>query len=200
MPPPPENFTDDWGMQNGLPSQQSEGISETILEEPPMVQVEPEDVSQAVEEPASIPEPNGETSQASRPLISAAEEPVAGLSAPQPERSGKPTPDLPPVPPRRPKKADLSEGAEKLGPPQMVTIVLRSTGDKDRDILRMRRIYGVLISSPGNDRFAFYMIERNQGYRLEFPSDSTEFSSGLRAALEDIVGVGNVIVEPITYL
>ena len=104
------------------------------------------------------------------------------------------------MPPRVPKPPEVVELPEKSGNPQMVTVVLRSTGDKDRDILRMRRIYGMLISSPGNDRFAFFMIERSQGYRLEFPSDTTDFNTGLRATLEDIVGVGNVIVEPITFM
>ena len=66
----------------------------------------------------------------------------------------------------------------------MVTVVLRSMGDKERDILRMRRIYGMLISEPGDDRFAFYVIERNRGYRLEFPSDTTDFSDDLKARLD----------------
>ena len=82
----------------------------------------------------------------------------------------------------------------------MVTVVLRSLGDKARDILRMRRIYGMLISYPGNDKFGFYVIERNRGYRLEFPNDTTNISGELRSRLESLVGVENVIVEPITLL
>ena len=83
--------------------------------------------------------------------------------------------------------------------PQMVTVVLRSMGDRARDILRMRRIHGTLISYPGNDRFAFYVIERSRGYRLEFPNDSTNASSEMLDRLQGVVGKENVIVEPITY-
>ncbi len=80
----------------------------------------------------------------------------------------------------------------------MLTVVMRSLGDKERDILRMRRIYGMLISDPGPDRFAFYVIERSRGYRLEFPSDTTDLSDALRQKLESLMGAENVIIEPIT--
>lgn len=80
----------------------------------------------------------------------------------------------------------------------MLTVVMRSLGDKERDILRMRRVYGMLISDPGPDRFAFYVIERSRGYRLEFPSDTTHLTDDLRRKLEKLMGVENVIVEPIT--
>jgi DNA polymerase-3 subunit alpha len=82
--------------------------------------------------------------------------------------------------------------------PQMLTVVMRSLGDKERDILRMRRVYGMLISDPGPDRFAFYVIERSRGYRLEFPSDTTSLNDDLRARLEKLMGKENIILEPIT--
>lgn len=84
------------------------------------------------------------------------------------------------------------------GSPRMLTVVLRSLEDRARDILRMRRIHGMLISYPGKDRFAFYVIERNRGYRLEFPNDSTSMSEELISRLELVVGKENLIVEPIT--
>ena len=80
----------------------------------------------------------------------------------------------------------------------MLTIVMRSLGDKERDILRMRRVYGMLISDPGPDRFAFYVIERNRGYRLEFPSDTTYLTDDLMKKLELLMGKDNIILEPIT--
>jgi DNA polymerase-3 subunit alpha len=84
------------------------------------------------------------------------------------------------------------------GAPRMLTVVLRSLEDRARDILRMRRVHGMLISYPGKDRFAFYVIERNRGYRLEFPNDSTSMNEELVARLEQVVGKENLIVEPIT--
>ena len=94
--------------------------------------------------------------------------------------------------------APEKEEPRKKGNPQMVTLVLRSLGDKEWDILRLRRVYGTLISEPGDDRFAFYMIERERGYRLEFPNDTTSLTDGLRNRLEELLGKENVIVEPIT--
>jgi hypothetical protein len=63
----------------------------------------------------------------------------------------------------------------------------------------MRRVYGMLISEPGPDRFAFYVIERSRGYRLEFPSDTTNLTDAIRQKLERLIGAENVIIEPITF-
>ena len=82
---------------------------------------------------------------------------------------------------------------------QMLRIVLRSTKDKARDMLHIRRIYGKVISYPGNDRFSFYIIEGSKGYLMEFPNDTTEITEELKNHLCEIVGVENVRVEPITY-
>jgi len=81
----------------------------------------------------------------------------------------------------------------------MVTVVLRSMGDKARDKLRLRRVHGMLISFPGRDHFAFYIVERERGYRIEFPNDTTGINDELLARLEQVIGKENVIVEPITY-
>ena len=83
--------------------------------------------------------------------------------------------------------------------PRMVTIYLRSKGDKARDILAIRRVHGALISYPGNDRFAFYVFEGRSGYLLDFPNDSTDLNEGLLARLEDMVGANNLRVEPILF-
>jgi hypothetical protein len=83
-------------------------------------------------------------------------------------------------------------------PPQMVTVVLRASGDKMRDILRIRRIHGTLISSPGTDRFAFYIVEAGRNYSLEFPNFTTGVSEDLLGRLKAMVGVENVRVEKIT--
>jgi hypothetical protein len=83
-------------------------------------------------------------------------------------------------------------------PPRMVTIVVRASKDKARDILRIRRIHGMLLSYPGDDKFAIYLIENGKGIRLEFPSDTTHFSDELRLRLESVVGSENIKVERIT--
>ncbi len=80
---------------------------------------------------------------------------------------------------------------------RMVTIVLHSTGDKTRDRLRMNRIYGILTSCPGKDKYAFLVFEHNRRYLLEFPNDTTGISSALLKKLIKVAGEGNVSVDKI---
>lgn len=82
---------------------------------------------------------------------------------------------------------------------QMLTITLRSCGDKVRDQLRLRQIYGTLISYPGLDRFAFQIYEHGRGYRIEFPNFTTHICPELQERLKRFVGQENVLVEPLTF-
>jgi DNA polymerase-3 subunit alpha len=81
----------------------------------------------------------------------------------------------------------------------MITVVLRSTGDKTRDVLRLRRIHGIITSYPGEDRFAFHVFERGRGYLLEFPNFTAGLCPELMARLSALVGPDSVHVEPITF-
>lgn len=80
---------------------------------------------------------------------------------------------------------------------RMIKVVLRANGDKDRDVRRLRRIVGILRSSPGKDRFALLVFEKGHSFQVEFPNDTTGITPELMARLNDLVGVENVIVEPI---
>jgi hypothetical protein len=82
----------------------------------------------------------------------------------------------------------------------MITVIFRSNGDKVRDQLRLRQIYGTLISYPGNDRFAFHIFEQDRGHLIEFPNDTTGYCQELIDRIKEFVGPENVIVEPLTYL
>lgn len=82
----------------------------------------------------------------------------------------------------------------------MITVVLRASGDKTRDVLRLRRIHGTIMSFPGNDRFAFHVFERGRGYLVEFPNFTTGMCNDLVSKLRMLVGTDNVRVEPITFL
>ncbi|MFU8772043.1 MAG: OB-fold nucleic acid binding domain-containing protein [Anaerolineales bacterium] len=81
----------------------------------------------------------------------------------------------------------------------MITIVLRSTGDKLRDNLRIRQIYGTLITYPGNDRFAFQVYEHGRGYLVEFPNFTTGMCPDLLNRLKEFVQVEHIKVEPLTF-
>lgn len=82
----------------------------------------------------------------------------------------------------------------------MITVVLRTSGDRTRDVLRMRRIHGTAMSYPGNDRFAFHVFEKGRGYLVEFPNFTTGLCPDLLAKLKMLAGSENVRVEPITFL
>lgn len=88
---------------------------------------------------------------------------------------------------------------EGSGPVQMITVVLRSTGDKTRDVLRLRRIHGIITSYPGRDRFAIHVFERNHGHLVEFPNWTTHHCPELISRLNFLVGPENVTVNPILF-
>ena len=81
----------------------------------------------------------------------------------------------------------------------MITVVLRATGDRTRDVLRMRRIHGTVMSYPGNDRFAFHVFEHGRGYLVEFPNCTTGMCPELIAKLKHLAGAENVRIEPILF-
>ena len=78
---------------------------------------------------------------------------------------------------------------------QMITINLETTGDQQRDALRMRRVHGLFTSYPGNDRFAFQLFEASRRYLIEFPSHSTGYCADLHAQLVALLGEGAIRVE-----
>lgn len=78
---------------------------------------------------------------------------------------------------------------------RLVTVILRSTGDKLRDARRMRRVHGLLNSYPGTDQFVFDVYESSRRYSLEFPNSSTGFCTDLRIQVEGLLGVGSIHVS-----
>jgi DNA polymerase-3 subunit alpha len=81
----------------------------------------------------------------------------------------------------------------------MITIILRSSHDKVRDNLRIRQIYGTLITYPGKDRFAFHVFERGRGYLIEFPNFTTQICPDLLTRLKTFVPADQLRVEQITF-
>jgi DNA polymerase III subunit alpha len=82
---------------------------------------------------------------------------------------------------------------------QMITVLLRQSGDKVRDNLRLRQVYGTLITYPGNDRFALLIYEGGRGYQIEFPNFTVGLNPELITRLNKLVGPENVRVEPLTF-
>ncbi len=161
-------------------------------------------------QPPPAVEPLWLSPQPMEPLLLDAAEPTRGQAPPALIEQAAAVDELaaslpiespPPVPPYEalqyiPPPQD--EEVNPAGAPQrMVRIVLRASGDKQRDSRRMRRLYGLLLSFPGRDKFAFMIFEGGRRYLMEFPNDTTGISNTLITALGELMGSDNVIVETI---
>jgi hypothetical protein len=178
IPPPPETFPEDWG----IPERETISVATLHSADP------------NAEPPVSAQKTSPEGVPASR------------LDATSPEPVQAPT--VMPEPDPISKSTDSPPGISYILPPEptsdgstihMITVILRSTGDKTRDVLRVRRIHGLAESYPGRDRFALKVYERNRGYLVEFPNLTTQYCQGLMSTLQLLVGQENVHVEPITF-
>ncbi len=91
----------------------------------------------------------------------------------------------------------VSFGGSSPSSRQLITITLNCTGEKDRDVRRMRRVHGLLNSFPGEDRFCFLVFEKGRQHLLDFPNDTTAANSELINKLVELVGSENVQVESV---
>jgi hypothetical protein len=93
--------------------------------------------------------------------------------------------------------ATVQTQAQAGDDPRMVTITLRSTGDREKDVRRLRCIHGALRSCPGRDRFAFLVFESGKRYLLEFPNETTGVGSELIGKLIKFAGEENIRIDPL---
>jgi hypothetical protein len=84
-------------------------------------------------------------------------------------------------------------------PPQMVTVILRPSGDLNRDIRRIGRLHGTFISFPGKDRFQFQIFEDGRGHLIDFPNETTHVCAELLEKLLQAAGEENIRIEPILF-
>jgi DNA polymerase-3 subunit alpha len=105
-----------------------------------------------------------------------------------------PPPGLPPIAP------PLQEEPGDNGlPPRLITVILRPSGDNDRDRRRIKNVYGILISAHGKDRFQFHVFENGRGHLIDFPNDTTRIAPDMLARLKNLFGEESWRVEDITY-
>jgi DNA polymerase-3 subunit alpha len=171
-PPPPED-PPDWEAYRPAPARAVPEVTTSrseSAEEPPAEE----------EEPLTIDLP-----------VSAVILPVIARTLPV----DSPTPKLPPPMPVR----LLPLRVEPEHAPQMITVILRPTGDPRRDIRRISRLHGTFISFPGKDKFAFQIFENERGYMIEFPNDTTLLCEELMDQIKNTVGEANIRIEPILF-
>ncbi len=132
--------------------------------------------------------------------------PVLAATPPVPERNEEEPPSsdassarVQSSAPRRPAVYPPPMSEENASPPRLITIILRSTGDSRRDKLRIKRVYGTLISMPGNDRFSFQVFENGRGYLIDFPNDTTRICPELLERLRRVLGEETWRIEEILF-
>jgi DNA polymerase-3 subunit alpha len=175
MPPPPDNFPDDWDTQwqpsfedAVVASKPEPKFKKTEEVTPPRVQLETVPaVTNDVDEDHS--EEYLRQAEVTREAL------VSSIYIP------------------------LATPQDREHPPQQITVNLRSTGDKDRDKRRIKTIYGTLISFHGRDRFSFQVFENGSGYLIDFPNDTTRVCPELLERLKKLLGEENWRVEEITF-
>jgi hypothetical protein len=87
--------------------------------------------------------------------------------------------------------------AEEDAPPRMLKVILRSTNERERDVRRLKRIHGTLQSFPGNDKYSFLVFEEGKRFLMEFPNNTTGICPELIRRIIELVGEGNISIEPI---
>jgi hypothetical protein len=183
MPPPPDNFPEDWETQ-WQPSFEDASIA---------ARPEPNAECKPIEEPRPQAEPlEGELKRHEREQAAAAPE----TPAVQPIQS---------IPARTPDFLPslyiplAQEDKDKEHPPQQITVILRATGDKEHDRRRIKTIFGTLISFHGKDRFSFQIFEDGKGHLIDFPNDTTRVCTEVLDRLKKLMGEESWRVEEITF-
>ncbi len=91
------------------------------------------------------------------------------------------------------------ENKDKEHPPRQITVLLRPTGDRERDKRRIKTLYGTLISYHGRDKFSFQIFENGKGHLIDFPNDTTRICPELFERLKKLMGEESWRVEEITF-
>ncbi|MGD8402429.1 MAG: DNA polymerase III subunit alpha [Anaerolineales bacterium] len=194
LPPPPEAFPPGWdeSWQPDFESAQMASRPEPKFKKNEPVTLPPEEVLAPAPEPESEPE---------EPIKDNIEE-TASESQPQaPSRmvvqAVEATPDsiakLPSL------YAPVAQTEDHTHPPQQITVLLRPTGDRERDKRRIRILHSTLTAYKGRDKFSFQIFEGGKGHLIDFPNDTTRVGPEMLARLKKLMGEESWRIEEIMY-
>ncbi|MGB9880263.1 MAG: DNA polymerase III subunit alpha, partial [Anaerolineae bacterium] len=77
----------------------------------------------------------------------------------------------------------------------LLEISLHCSGNRERDVQLLRKVYKILEEHPGPDRFRFNIISDQGRVQLEFPNATTHFVPELEALLKETLGENAVYVQ-----
>jgi hypothetical protein len=187
-PPPPDNFPKGWEVewQPNFDNAATAGQAETLPDASGTSGTDPKP-SAGTEEPRDPPVQSSEALRIAEAPVEIKPTVVVTMEAPLP-------PSLPSL------YVPLAEEEKHRDqPPKQITVMLRSTGDKEHDRRRIKTIYGTLISFHGRDRFSFHIFEDGRGILMDFPGETTRVCPEMLARLLKLTGEENWRVEEITF-
>jgi len=88
-----------------------------------------------------------------------------------------------------------SIAADRTRKGKRIEIILNSCGSKEKDTRKLKNVFGILTSIPGDDQFSFTCKENGKAYRIDFPNNKTSVSEALIQQISGMVGENNVLVE-----
>ncbi len=186
-PPPPDNFPADWE-QTWQPSFDAAKLAaqpEPKFKKDEPVSLPPETV------PASIPDED-EHRETETPALADLTAAIPGVSVQAVEQPVRTTLRLPSL------YVPVAQTEDRAHPPQQITILLRPTGDRERDKRRIKTLYGTLISFHGHDRFSFQIHEGGRGHLIDFPNDTTRVCPEMLLRLKKLMREESWQIEEIT--
>ena len=176
MPPPPDNFPDDWDSE-WQPSFENAEIAARPEPNEPRLQTESIEIEIKHDE-------RGQVEIAHETVV------VQQIGLTQAEsKDFLPSLYIPLA----------QEETDKDHLPQQITVTLRSTGDREHDKRRIKTIFGTLISFHGRDRFSFQIFENGKGHLIDFPNDTTRVCTEVLERLKKLIGEESWRVEEITF-
>jgi DNA polymerase-3 subunit alpha len=146
--------------------------------------VEPDTPPEPVQEAPDAPAPADQADPSAASLARAVNaqdslsEPVLAETEPEEAESNEPGP------------------AEAGSLHQHIRVQTRRSGDAERDKRSLQRIYGALVSQPGQDTFSIAVADGEEVVELDFPNDTTCCSPELLAKLGRIVSSDAIQVLP----
>jgi len=207
VPPPPDAFPPGWD-ETWQPSFEAAQIASQP--EPKFKENEPVSLSPEIV-PAPAPEPDEEDEKAapetrkasveaeSNPELRVARpgqrarEAMQGMVVQAVEAPVLPTTNLPSL------YAPVAQSEDRSHPPKQLTVLLRPTGDRERDRRRIKMLYGTLISFHGRDKFSFQIFEGGKGHLIDFPNDTTRVCPEALTRLKKLIGEESWRIEEITF-
>jgi len=192
VPPPPEAFPPGWDdtWQPDFEAAQIASRPEPKFEKNEPVSLPPEVV------PAPPPEPEAEeTSKAEiRETDSGSgSEARAGMVVQAVEAPAVAAAKLPSL------YAPIAQVDDRAHPPKQITVLLRPTGDRERDKRRIRILHSTLTAYKGRDKFSFQIFESGRGHLIDFPNDTTRVGPDMLGRLKKLMGEESWRIDEIVF-